>query len=260
MGAARLVAVFPKPAEGSRARYADKLSLQDLQVLRARVPHARWMAGQTVLGEQQVRAGGRRAQADLVAGDGEMAAMLRLKLAAGRLLAPADSAIRARVAVMSRAVATRLFSTPAGALGQTVHVAGQVYTVVGVLQPSPPFAFGLGYDLDNMVLVPQGGADVSPSLILIGTSGRQHNATVAAVVTSILNARHHEADDFRVFDFAVTMDQFRSWRPSSCWPGPLLRWPCWRAPPGPPTCSWFRSTSRSGRSGCARRWALPGRR
>jgi putative ABC transport system permease protein len=210
VGGAQLVVVFPKDARGPRTRYAGHLTMDDVEVLRGRIPHARWVAAQTLLGEQTIRARDRETAADVVAGDLKVASMLQLTVVAGRELSASDGEGATRVAWLSLAVADRLFASSAEAVGRPLRVGSDVYTVVGVLGPSPSFALGLGYDLDNMVFVPQNRTVAPhPSLILVGTAAKEHNPTVAAVITSILSARHHEADDFRVFDFAVRMEQFK---------------------------------------------------
>jgi putative ABC transport system permease protein len=211
MGGARLVVVFPKRAEGARARYAGQLTLADVEALRGRIPHTSWVSSQSVLGKKTVTAAqGRDAAVDVVAGDPRLLTMLKLDIAAGRGLTASEAQGSARVAMLSQAVAGSLFSRADRAVGRTVNVEGDIYTVIGVLATAPSLAFGLGYDLNNMMLLSQSRAAApNPNLILIGTTARDHNPMVVAAATSILTARHREADDFRVFDFAVGLDQFK---------------------------------------------------
>jgi putative ABC transport system permease protein len=211
MGGARLVMVFPKRAEGGRARYASPLTLADVEALRGRIPHVNWISSQSVLGEKSVTVGpGRDATVDVVAGDPHLLKVLKLGLAAGRPPTASEAEAGARVAMLSQAVAARLFAATNRAVGRRLKFDDQIYTVVGVLAPSPPLSFGLGYDLDNLVLLSQSRAAApNPTQILIGTAARDHNPTVVAAATSILTARHREVDDFRVFDLAVSLDQFK---------------------------------------------------
>src|SRR3954470_4783853 len=84
MGGAQLVGVFPKKAEGPLARYATGLTMDDVNALRGRTAHTRWISSQTMLGRKQVAFQGREASADVVAGDSQVMSMLGARLAAGR--------------------------------------------------------------------------------------------------------------------------------------------------------------------------------
>jgi putative ABC transport system permease protein len=210
MGGARLVVVFPKKAEGTRARYARGLTMDDVEALRGRVPHARWISAQTVLGEQALEAGGNKAMAHVLAGDAQVITMLRMKISAGRAFADADDQKGRRVALLALETAVALYSSAAGAVGQTLRVGDELYTVIGVLSRGTRFALEMGYDSKRMVLLLRSAtAARKPDQILIGTEAKEHNPAVSAAVTSILSTRHHDADDFRVFDFAVAMEAFR---------------------------------------------------
>jgi putative ABC transport system permease protein len=211
MGGAQLVAVFPKKPEGPRARYATGLTMEDVDALRRRIPFARWISVQTALGRHRIEAQGKRATADVVAGDSQILTMLRLQTMAGRPFTASDDEGKTRVALLAEGVAALLFSPASAAVGHSVRIGSEAYSIVGVLGRNKRFALELGFEPDKLVLVSQPRSGTTkPDRILVGTVAKDHNKTVGAMLTSLLGARHHQADDFRVFDFAEAMERFQS--------------------------------------------------
>ena len=135
---------------------------------------------------------------------------------AGSFFGETQSRSAARVVVLGPAVATTLFGSPAAALGQTVRINHAPFQVIGVMQ-------SYGQQLDNTAVMPLStarryvvgyGIGIGNKLSQILVQAPQQAAVPAAmaVVTSILDARHHITDprrrDFQVQSLGHRLQTF----------------------------------------------------
>jgi HlyD family secretion protein len=155
--------------------------------------------------------------ARLVATTPDYAAAQSLEVEAGRFLAEEEMHDPSRaVAVLGAALASDLFRGTEP-LGQTIRVAGQAFTVVGVLAPRPPRRLGdKTEEFDHDLYVPlaccrsrfgkrvylrKGGSlrveEVALTQIVL-TLGAPREARVAEALTEDLLERHHARRDWTI--------------------------------------------------------------
>jgi putative ABC transport system permease protein len=130
----------------------------------------------------------------------------KLRLASGQFL-PAGRNTADAVAVVGSTLQRELFGTR-NPLGQTVHVGGRRFVVIGALAPRGQF---VGVDLDDAVYLP-----VASAQDLFGHAGVTHldvqfasHANPEAVVrsiTGILARRHAHEEDFTITTQAEMLD------------------------------------------------------
>jgi putative ABC transport system permease protein len=217
VGGARMVAFFtkrPEKAERKQSSYTHGLVLADLEALRGRVPHLRYLDMHDDIGEPDVTAGeSTTKRADLLAGTQDFLAAFSMRLRAGRNLDGDDLSGRRRVAVIGDGVAQALFPSPEAALGRIVRAGTDSYRVVGVVDKVKRFGVRFGFDWNDFLLVPltpRGSGPAGSGVLLMVTDGAAHNDIAKRVAGAIIKARHRGVDDFQVFDFAVVIDKFNS--------------------------------------------------
>ncbi len=104
-------------------------------------------------GEAQASAGGRRASYSVRAVNPDWFVATPQELAGGRLFTPEEELAGARVAVLGRLVAERLYGDPASAVGQRISLNGVGFEVIGVLATEPG-SVSVGADPAEAVFVP----------------------------------------------------------------------------------------------------------
>ncbi|MEW6547708.1 MAG: ABC transporter permease [Bacillota bacterium] len=122
----------------------------------------------------------------------EYAFIRNLSVTEGRFLRPEDEQGRRRVAVLGPTVVATLFESGSQAVGQTVSIAGQTFTVVGVLASRGQ---SLGTDNDNVVMVPLSAAQRLTGTtrirsIWVKADSPDAGPTVRDLITSLLEDRY----------------------------------------------------------------------
>jgi putative ABC transport system permease protein len=135
-------------------------------------------------------------------------------LGAGRYYSSQEESDAARVAVIGKGVAERLFGTIGSAVGQRITINGVGFDVVGVLTTKP--AAGPGGDPSDSVYVPYRAARnwlfrnrLSPradiSFMVVQARGADQVDAALTQVTQLLRARHrltYQANDFTIINVA----------------------------------------------------------
>ncbi|MBQ7251535.1 MAG: ABC transporter permease [Kiritimatiellae bacterium] len=129
-------------------------------------------------------------------------------LADGANFTDTDVARAAKVALLGNTVATNLFGSAEGVVGQTVRIKNAPYEVVGVLKPKG--ANMMGDDQDDMILVPWTSAMVRITggstfrSITVQLESAERSGEVVEQLASLLRQRHRIAegkeDDFSFLD------------------------------------------------------------
>ncbi|HET9254122.1 MAG TPA: ABC transporter permease, partial [Pseudonocardiaceae bacterium] len=134
-------------------------------------------------------------------------------LAAGSFFDAGQSRVSAKVVVLGPVVASTLFESPAGAMGQTVRVNHQSFRVIGVMQ-------SYGQQADKSAIMPLnttrryvvGGKD-ELNQIIVGANGVASVAAAEQEVTRILDDRHRIKDprqrDFEVQSLGSRLQSFK---------------------------------------------------
>jgi len=122
----------------------------------------------------------------------EYALIRNLRVTEGRFLRQEDEQGRRRVAVLGPTVVAALFESGSQAVGQTVSIGGQAFTVVGVLASRGQ---SLGTDNDNVVMVPLSAAQrltgsTRIRSIWVKAESPDAGPTVRDLITSVLEERY----------------------------------------------------------------------
>jgi len=122
-----------------------------------------------------------------------------LSVQTGRFLQDSDMVSRKRIAVLGPVLATRMFRTPALALGRRMTINGRAFEVVGVLQPEGGI---FGVDLDDRAYVPLTTAqqlfNVNYASFIFVRARDAGSIPRAARETERILLREHGEEDFTV--------------------------------------------------------------
>lgn len=217
LGGARLIGIFPKPAEreeGKASSYTRGITVEDRDTLFSAVPH---LEGHTMwmrLGNKDLVAdNGNTYRAGVFAGDGDWFDTNKLELADGRFFSDEENRRHQKLCVVGHTTALALWDD-GKAVGHTMQIGALRCRVVGQSGTREFFGRMMGLDRLDFVAVPfETMADLDPKVrpgaqIVLKTDEERHNDIVKRVANAILSERHHGVDDFQIFDFARVMDQF----------------------------------------------------
>ena len=127
-------------------------------------------------------------------------------LASGRFFTTRDVALAAKVAVLGTVVHEQMFGANATAVGRTIRVNQQPFTVVGVMTSKGQS--GMGRDQDDTIFVPyttvqkklRGVTNIDS--IMLSTESADEATSAVDAITALLRERHRiragEPDDFMV--------------------------------------------------------------
>jgi putative ABC transport system permease protein len=188
---------------------AGTLTADDAKALRETVPGIQWLTSlfstraQLVFGNQN--------WSTIVQGtDVDWPDMRAWTVAAGRFFTADEAGVAAKVAVLGSVVRDQLFGANASAVGETLRINQQPFTVVGVLTPKGQS--GMGRDQDDAVFVPYTtvqkklrGITTIDSIMLSTVSDDDMAATVESIA-ALMRQRHRiragNPDDFMVLTIA----------------------------------------------------------
>lgn len=132
--------------------------------------------------------------------------MNNLSMGEGDFIQPEDSDDRARTAVLGMDLAEILFpGDAAGAVGQTIQIAGRRFEVVGVLGQAGDATQGV--NLDESVLIPYGtavkyvtGPDAKPRMIAVAKDVESVQPAISEINAVLRTIHAEEASAFTVRD------------------------------------------------------------
>ena len=212
------------PGSGSRrvdTQQAPQLTAEDAAAIRAlgAIP-AVASAAAVINGKALVSGGGERGNYDIVAAEPPYLTITTNEIGAGRFYTDDEEFGRARVAIIGKKVAERLFGSTNASVGQRVSINGVSFEVIGVLTTKPGFAG----DPQKSVLVPyQSGRDllfrnqfdrrVNVSQIVIQARSRIAVDNAVREVTDLVRTRHgltYQTNDFTVLNLEQLMTQINA--------------------------------------------------
>jgi putative ABC transport system permease protein len=196
---------FHRGGSGVVRHQANTFTLRDAQALIGQLPAAR-LGAPFASATMPVRFGDTKVPSQLVASTPDYARIRNLQLGVGRFFTSEEEDRRARVVILGRTIAERLFGRPDEALGKTVLMFRAPVRVIGVLAPMGSDI--VGTDQDQQVFVPlstylrrfanQGWI----SGVYIHLASQQDDAASKTAATAILRRRHQigpgKKDDFSV--------------------------------------------------------------
>jgi putative ABC transport system permease protein len=218
LGGARLIDVQVKPperAENKQANYSRGMTMADRDIIFASLPHVVERSMYTPLWRKDVVGdSGVVGRTDVVAGDGGMLALFKMRLARGRGFTEEENRQHAKVCVIGDKLAKKLWD--GDGLGRWMTTDGVRCRVIGQLEDQDRWGINMGFDWLDVAIVPLYTlADVDPQVmksadIVMKTDTQLSNEVVKRIVNALLVERHHGVDDFEIFDFSKFMDKFNS--------------------------------------------------
>ena len=218
LGGARMLAVWRKPAEAREARqssYTRGLTRQDALALQ-RIPHLSDLTEMVNLRGRGMRAeNGREVSSDAMGVDGRFLHFFRYRVAEGRLLDAQDRERHARVCVLGDELGDKLFGKGEPVVGRSVLLRGLRCRIVGRLARVDRWGIRFGWNWDEVLLLPlETLADAQPRevdaarQIFMLTEAPRYNDVVKRVMNARLMERHHDVDDFAIFDLEKRLQGF----------------------------------------------------
>jgi putative ABC transport system permease protein len=216
LGGARMMFVERKPperAESKAVSWSKGLTIQDRDVLFGALPHVSGKSMYSSLWRRDVLAdSGLSGRIDVVAADGGMIPLYKMKLGQGRIFSEEENQQHAKVCVVGYKTAEKLWG--GDALGHWLTLSNTRCRVVGVLANQDRMGINMGFDWLDLVVAPYNTlADVEPLIpenasIVLTTEDAGYNEVVKRIMNSLLVSRHHGIDDFQLFDMSMFMDKF----------------------------------------------------
>jgi len=164
-----------------------------------------------VMGAAPVKYRGRERSVVVYGVTDAAAAVWQFHVRVGRFLPPGDPRHGSLLAVLGPTLKRELFGD-GNALGEYVHIAGQRFRVVGIMEPKGQF---LGIDLDDAAYIPVAQAmplfnrdDLHELDVLVASASMMDS--VEAGITRVLKDRHDGEEDFTVTtqaEMLSTMDR-----------------------------------------------------
>lgn len=217
LGASNLIltSVQPAPQAGASSRQSNRYGVtqRDFDVMVETLPALKGMVATRELERREFQHGGRRQSGRVVGTLAGYAALKHLEVARGRFLTPADLKARAKTCVITPLLALELFGY-ADPIGDTIHVGGDYFTVVGLLRApatttSVPGSSKAPEDSSRDVYLPlttmqqmmydyygrtEGGVPIL-STVILSLQDTKHVLDAAEVVRKTLK-RTHRLEDY----------------------------------------------------------------
>ena len=213
LGGARLVMLWaeePKEAARKQGNYTRGLTRDDIEALRARVPHLERLTAFSRGPRKRWRGpGAAEDETDLLPGDEHFLAAWPMQLAAGRNLTSADMAGRARVCVLGEQLAEKAFPGEE-AVGRELVLGGQRYTVIGRTAHAAKEGMSFGFRWNDFALVPASVKHAAGrvDMAVLVTTDKAQNKAVIDHASRLLRHRHNGLDDFEFLDFGTMLAGF----------------------------------------------------
>jgi putative ABC transport system permease protein len=210
---ARAVGIYPgrtsQQAGGNKAGSQIRFTKDDIELLRNVAPLIRHLSR---VGDKEVKVQSlARSFTFTVTGvDPDMGDIWNLQMAQGRFLNDGDNVDHAHVAVLGSEAKDKLFSGMP-ALGETVHLNGITFLVVGVLKPRMQEGDN---DANRTVFVPYSSLDTLQDThyvqgIWLDFAGQDHIRMTKVIRDSLAVAHNFRPDDMRavfIFDARVARE------------------------------------------------------
>lgn len=218
LGGSRLISLWPQrpeEMENKQGSYTRGITQNDAAAIRG-VPHLQTLTqfistrGQPVISDS-----GKRLNCDLVGADAAFLGFFRYHVSEGRPLDDQDVREHAHSCVIGADLADKLFGKGETAVGRVVTVADTRCRIIGRLARLDRWGIGFGWRWDETLVMPvETLADRKPELTKAGrrlfllTDNPRHNEIVKRIVNAVLLERHHNVDDFAMFDFEKRLAGF----------------------------------------------------
>lgn len=218
LGGSRLISMWPQrpeEMENKQGSYTRGLTQHDAEVVRS-VPHVVSLTQFiSTRGQPVISDGGTRLNCDLIGADDSFLAFFRYYVSEGRTLDAQDVREHAHSCVIGSDLADKLFGKGEHVVGRVVTVADTRCRIIGRLARLDRWGIGFGWRWDEALVMPvETLADRKPALLKSGrrlfllTDDPRHNEIVKRIANAVLLERHHNVDDFAMFDFEKRLAGF----------------------------------------------------
>ncbi|HZO55869.1 MAG TPA: ABC transporter permease [Bryobacteraceae bacterium] len=181
---------------------ADFVKMADVDAVRQQLGGRIAAATGVMTNYDRMVIAGREQDVAVLGTDDQYAPVRNHVLLAGRFLDANDIAMRQKVAVLTRRLAERLYSTPQNAIGEILKVHGLQFTVIGVFREKTS-TYGLSELADETIVIPISVIRyftpverIDPMYVQVRTPADV--VPVTTVVQQILESRHRPGARYRV--------------------------------------------------------------
>src|ERR1051326_8582097 len=189
-------------AGGSAVADADYVKMSDVQSIRQNLTADIIAATGVMSNFDRILIGGKEQDVKVIGTDQEYQAVRNIVISSGRFLDESDLTMRAKVALLTDQLATRMFGGRAAALSQTVKLYGLEFTVIGTFHEKVE-TFGQSEVERDTILIPipvlryfTPVERIDPLYVQVRSP--QEVERVAARVQEILTGRHRAGASYRV--------------------------------------------------------------
>ncbi len=218
LGGGRLIFIAPKQperAENKTASYTRGLTVEDRDIVFSRLPHVAEHSMFTPLGRKEmVSDTGRIKRTDLVAADGDFFGFTHLELDKGRFFNADDDKRHGKVCFVGAKVAKEMWD--GDAIGHTLELDGIRCRVVGTATDLDHWGMDFDFDWLDFVAMPLETVNEvdqkakAAAQLQVKTDDEQHNDIVKRIANALLADRHHDIDDYQIFDMAGALANFNT--------------------------------------------------
>lgn len=200
----------------ARGDAVQTLTIDDAEAIRREVPGVLGVSPEYSRGGQQVTFGGENTNTTVSGVAPEFQIVRNFHAERGQFLTDDDMRTRAKVAVIGKTVATRLFGDT-DPVGQRIKIRGVTFTVVGVMEEKGATGF---FDRDDVVYVPLTTAQrrlfgvLHVRTIYVQMASSEEMTEAQPVLSKLLRTRHrllpNHDDDFTIRNQADILQVFTS--------------------------------------------------
>lgn len=202
IGSNMIYAYYEAGTQTATSVDADFVKMADVEAVRQQLGGRIVAATGVMTNYDRMVIGGREQDVAVLGSDDQYAPVRNHVLLAGRFLDSNDIALRQHVAVLTRRLAERLYSTPQNAIGEILKVHGLQFTVIGVFREKTS-TYGLSELADETIVIPISVIRyftpierIDPMYVQVRTPADV--VPVTAVVQQILESRHRPGARYRV--------------------------------------------------------------
>ena len=210
IGSNMIYAYYEAGSQAATSVDADFVKMADVEAVRQQLAGRITAATGVMTNYDRMVIGGKEQDVAVLGTDDHYAPVRNHVLLAGRFLDASDIALRQKVAVLTKRLAERLYSTPQNAIGQILKVHGLQFTVIGVFRERTS-TYGLSELADETIVIPlpviryfTPVERIDPMYVQVRTP--EDVLPVTQAVQQILESRHRPGARYRVENLTAILE------------------------------------------------------
>src|SRR5579884_836803 len=195
---------------GNTVADADYIKLADVDAVRNELGDRIVAATGVMTDFDRMVIEGREQDVKVIGSDEQYAAVRNLQLLAGRFMDQSDVALRQKVAMLTQKLATRLFGSQSGAVGQTIKIHNLQFTVIGTFRERTQ-TFGFSELASETILIPitviryfLPVEQIDP--IYVQAKRSEDVEPLSALVRQIIESRHRPGAKYDIENLTAILD------------------------------------------------------